>query len=494
MAMPETMTIATPSTLHNASVEAARDVQLGQQTFNTAFEQQRAGVRAGREDEQYALQREQQVRAKGLQDNLDKLLPENASTLDLQTLADYTGEVGADLPTGPDGKLDMSILRRRLAASRAVRILGTGAAQARLTPQQEALLEAYKKNGKIQDAFDENGNLKSNDRLVAGMPSVDLKTEAEIRDSIATLENRRAQMLQAERIINDPTVNSVGPAVGSGPGKFATWLGAAVGMDPKKFENQRQLEIASSQGILEAAGQMKGALSDKDIAFLRASVPQLSDTEALWHQYINKFNAATARAIENRKRQLTGEPPDLSPIIDDAGNLSKPAAGANPTRIGAALPAPGPGAPAIDYSFADKQPPLLKGYPNSALLRGTLTTTKQGQPAILTPDGKAWMISDRARTQILQLRQSAGLVKKAPGDVPTVPPAATPKPLASAPVQVTPERKPGSSAWGALLQAGVSTSKALVKAGRSRVSSLVGSSPSSYTPEDAGEILRMTER
>lgn len=125
---------------------------------------------------------------------------------------------------------------------------------------------------------------------------------------------------------------TVGPLAGSLPVQIANRLGAAFGLDDRRFQDQRELQIAISNKILEGAQQMKGNLSDKDVRFLRESVPALSDPPALWNRFLNQWRqmAETNIAIlEGRLPKPTGDifaPPDF----EGGRSLGEAAATAQP--------------------------------------------------------------------------------------------------------------------------------------------------------------------
>lgn len=103
----------------------------------------------------------------------------------------------------------------------------------------------------------------------------------------------------------------VGPLEGSTPMQWGNRLGAAIGLDASTaaFNDQRTLEQAISAKILEGAQVMKGNLSDKDVRFLQATVPQLSDSEAVWNTYLDRWAAMNQSNIDI----LSGKTPrDLS--------------------------------------------------------------------------------------------------------------------------------------------------------------------------------------
>lgn len=90
----------------------------------------------------------------------------------------------------------------------------------------------------------------------------------------------------------------VGPFEGSGPVRLANQIGAAFGVREQELRDQRALEIAISNKILEGAQVMKGNLSDKDVRFLQATVPKLSDPEPVWRDYLNRWKQMAELNVE----------------------------------------------------------------------------------------------------------------------------------------------------------------------------------------------------
>lgn len=90
----------------------------------------------------------------------------------------------------------------------------------------------------------------------------------------------------------------VGPFEGSGPVRLGNQIAAAFGFREQELKDQRALEIAISNKILEGAQVMKGNLSDKDVRFLQATVPKLSDPEPVWRDYLNRWKQMAQLNVE----------------------------------------------------------------------------------------------------------------------------------------------------------------------------------------------------
>jgi hypothetical protein len=151
---------------------------------------------------------------------------------------------------------------------------------------------------------------------------------------------RQAQVVAAEGIT--PVIENalaavargggIGPAEGSLIGQVGNRVAAALGLGrEQQFQDQRQLEMAISNKVLEGAQVMKGNLSDKDVRFLQATVPKLSDTLQVWNEYLNRWKQMNDLNIEI----LAGRQPK---VTKDIFSVSAPAATASATAAPANAP------------------------------------------------------------------------------------------------------------------------------------------------------------
>lgn len=92
--------------------------------------------------------------------------------------------------------------------------------------------------------------------------------------------------------------SGVGPLEGAVATKWFNQMAAALGAREAEFNDQRKLNILISQKILEGAQGMKGNLSDKDVRFLQDTVPKLSDSEATWNTFLNRWEAMTKTNLD----------------------------------------------------------------------------------------------------------------------------------------------------------------------------------------------------
>ncbi len=119
-------------------------------------------------------------------------------------------------------------------------------------------------------------------------------------DAIVATEDEAAWADHAKELIANKDLNPVGPITGSWAGQGEARALASFGNDGK-YNAQSQLRQGISKQVLKAGALLKGSTSNKDMEFLKASVPRLSDTPAVWNSYLDDLKAAIARGREYRK-------------------------------------------------------------------------------------------------------------------------------------------------------------------------------------------------
>lgn len=149
----------------------------------------------------------------------------------------------------------------------------------------------------------------------------------------------------------------VGPLEGSLPMQIGNRIGAAIGLSNSttNFNDQRTLEQAISAKILEGAQVMKGNLSDKDVRFLQATVPKLSDSESVWNTYLNRWEQMNQTNIDI----LSGKMPRNLSVDRFA-----PKDWVDPATVQQGPPAPGtPALPAVKTAAEAKAlPPTVQFF------------------------------------------------------------------------------------------------------------------------------------
>lgn len=125
--------------------------------------------------------------------------------------------------------------------------------------------------------------------------------QLKVQQDLNQLQESRSKAEEALALIRNRDKNVVGPVTGRSG--FLYQLGAALGIDTaeKRFEDQRVLQMIVSENILKAAENMKGQLSDRDVKFLQAAVPKLTDTEDVWDRYFTRW----VNMVDQQQQKLT---------------------------------------------------------------------------------------------------------------------------------------------------------------------------------------------
>ncbi|MBO8085920.1 MAG: hypothetical protein J7D61_07760 [Marichromatium sp.] len=138
---------------------------------------------------------------------------------------------------------------------------------------------------------------------------------ADQREASGAIDSSLAQTAYMGTLIRQGfEEGAIGPWGGSLPNRVmdagaamlrdATGVGAGDGPDQRSIRNS--IEQGVADWILELAGEMKGALSDKDLAFLQKGVPDVTADQAEWLRYLDKKEAQTAGAYMEK----LGMPPE----------------------------------------------------------------------------------------------------------------------------------------------------------------------------------------
>lgn len=213
-----------------------------------------------------------------------QMLPPGATEFDVQDIDEYRTRFGG-VPLDAAGKVDMAKIRTELENQKSIeRTLGWEAQRSRIM-------------------YDQSRAAGRAGRTTAG----DLKPAelVQMEQSVTDMENFRGQADRILQIVNAEGTNIVGPARGSDPGRFAARVWALFG-DGKVYEDQRTLEMIVNENILKKAANMKGQLSDRDVRFLQATVPKLTDTEKTWSDYARELQRITDKQIEKTRAFLDG--------------------------------------------------------------------------------------------------------------------------------------------------------------------------------------------
>lgn len=145
-------------------------------------------------------------------------------------------------------------------------------------------------------------------------------------EEILNINNELAQVQEAKKLINDPKMNIVGPVAGSWLGKTVDAVQAAVGLDSGEYNARTQLRQLVAQNVLRNAQMMKGTLSDKDIQFLRETVPGEQATEAAWTKWLGNYESKLTGALALKQTQAAAG--GLLPTVTPPGGIQQPGAAA----------------------------------------------------------------------------------------------------------------------------------------------------------------------
>lgn len=128
-------------------------------------------------------------------------------------------------------------------------------------------------------------------------------------------ETARREALQNASIFHD-TLSSKSFTEAVGPvDQYTAGVGAAFGTEAGVI--QKRAERLSSQLILDAASMLKGALSDKDIMFLKESQPRTSQSANVWYDW---YNNQYLPLVSTKYEAMYGEKFPYGPIDPAAGN------------------------------------------------------------------------------------------------------------------------------------------------------------------------------
>jgi hypothetical protein len=97
---------------------------------------------------------------------------------------------------------------------------------------------------------------------------------------------------------------------------FVRWMSDVAGDDDVPM--QRDLEILTNALVLEGAQKMKGNLSDKDIRFLQATVPQMTDKPGIWKKWLTDFKQRLVSHAAVKGGDLTGTQADSAEASSDS--------------------------------------------------------------------------------------------------------------------------------------------------------------------------------
>ena len=143
------------------------------------------------------------------------------------------------------------------------------------------------------------------------------KSEKEILDTESTnnltdFYNETSGLLDK---INEKTVDVTGPIEGTSVYRFFSKIG-----DTDDEQVRRRLEMFTRKLTLDAAQNLKGALSDKDIRFLVEQAPDMDDNPSVWKKYMGDLKTRLERNATQKSINFedTNSPQQSANTIDPA--------------------------------------------------------------------------------------------------------------------------------------------------------------------------------
>ena len=120
--------------------------------------------------------------------------------------------------------------------------------------------------------------------------------------------------------INEKDVDVTGPIEGTSIYRFFSKIG-----DTEDEQVRRRLEMFTRKLTLDAAQNLKGALSDKDIRFLVEQAPDMDDNPSVWKQYMGDLKTRLERNAKQKGIEFdaTKPPQQSSNTIDPSAPASQ---------------------------------------------------------------------------------------------------------------------------------------------------------------------------
>lgn len=141
---------------------------------------------------------------------------------------------------------------------------------------------------------------------------------------LAAAQNAIPTINQVREAIKIP--QAVGPAAGSYPVQLGNRLASVFGFREDQYNTQRDLETKIAAKVLASAEGLRGTISDKDLVFLKDSMPKLSDTPARWGSFLNDWERITNQGIEI----LGGK---VAPVADTTTPVATAGTAENPLTV-----------------------------------------------------------------------------------------------------------------------------------------------------------------
>lgn len=231
------------------------------------------------------------------------LLARGATPFDVVYAKSYVQQFGP-LPVDATGATDWAELRRRgelirqqreRTVQRESELAGHKWLGVQTLEDDKGLPSKYamfqKADGKVETEYlgPDPAAITARERVKTAPATTKVQNEA--RTALIQKQNLRKQLASAKQTVQEPGAVT-GPFIGSPIVRFATNIGAALGIE--KAQNLRNKQEALrwlvSNFTLNNVKKLTGALSEKELKFLENSVPTLGTSEENWLRFLTEYD------------------------------------------------------------------------------------------------------------------------------------------------------------------------------------------------------------
>jgi len=160
-----------------------------------------------------------------------------------------------------------------------------------MTPKEE-LDYIVKLNEELRNQAKANREASEFEGEQADRSSEKQISDTESTNNLTDFYNETRDLLDK---INEETVDVTGPIEGTSVYRFFSKLG-----DTDDEQVRRRLEMFTRKLTLDAAQNLKGALSDKDIRFLVEQAPDMDDNPSVWKKYMGDLKIRLERNAKQK--------------------------------------------------------------------------------------------------------------------------------------------------------------------------------------------------
>jgi hypothetical protein len=185
-----------------------------------------------------------------------------------------------------------------------------------MTPKEE-LDYIVKLNEELRNQAKANREASEFEEEQADRSSEKQISDTESTNNLTDFYNETRDLLDK---INEETVDVTGPIEGTSVYRFFSKLG-----DTDDEQVRRRLEMFTRKLTLDAAQNLKGALSDKDIRFLVEQAPDMDDNPSVWKKYMGDLKIRLERNAKQKGIDFenTNSPQQSANTIDPSAPASQ---------------------------------------------------------------------------------------------------------------------------------------------------------------------------